>query len=301
MTSASAGSGRSASGARARPRRRAAASPLERRFGALTVRRIERPAAAVSYDFVARWADARVTRRWRGSAAASCPSRRPHAVPGHRRQLRAPADRRGRHAPARGVVAPAGRRRRRSCIEYPAVRLGRSAGRGDRSSQRLDAQGGARARSTCACGRRRRAPTAATVTTRNEDGWKLHRFDTSARAGQTGAGAVRDHVAGPRGARTSRWPRRRASEALALDARTDRPPDHRALLALATVVWLLAVEGRQGFGRDEGQYFRAGERYWGWFEELGDNIAHGRPGRSFTRAGDRSLLERQRARSPGRS
>jgi hypothetical protein len=55
-----------------------------------------------------------------------------------------------------------------------------------------------------------------------------------------------------------------------------------AILALMTVSWLLAVEGRQGFGRDEGQYFRAAERYWGWFEELGDNLAQGRPGRSFT-------------------
>ena len=53
-------------------------------------------------------------------------------------------------------------------------------------------------------------------------------------------------------------------------------------LALATVIWLLAVEGRQGFGRDEGQYFRAGERYWGWFEELGSNVADGEFKRSFT-------------------
>ncbi len=58
-----------------------------------------------------------------------------------------------------------------------------------------------------------------------------------------------------------------------------------AALALMTVTWLLAVEGRQGFGRDEGQYFRAAERYWGWFEELGDNLAQGRPGRSFTASG----------------
>ncbi len=36
-----------------------------------------------------------------------------------------------------------------------------------------------------------------------------------------------------------------------------------ALLALGTVIWLLAVEGRQGIGRDEAQYMRAGERYWG--------------------------------------
>ena len=38
------------------------------------------------------------------------------------------------------------------------------------------------------------------------------------------------------------------------------------VLALATSGWLLAVEGRQGLARDEAQYFRAGERYWGWFE-----------------------------------
>jgi hypothetical protein len=57
------------------------------------------------------------------------------------------------------------------------------------------------------------------------------------------------------------------------------------LLALMTVTWLLAVEGRQGFGRDEGQYFRAGERYWGWFEELALNLRAGHPTRSFTPAG----------------
>ncbi|HXJ21692.1 MAG TPA: glycosyltransferase family 39 protein [Polyangia bacterium] len=56
------------------------------------------------------------------------------------------------------------------------------------------------------------------------------------------------------------------------------------LLALFAVVWLLAVEGKQGIGRDEAQYMRAGERYWGWFEELGDNLVHGHPGRSFATA-----------------
>ena len=66
------------------------------------------------------------------------------------------------------------------------------------------------------------------------------------------------------------------------------------------MIWLLSVEGRQGIGRDEAQYFRAGERYWGWFSELGDNLAAGHPGRSFTAVRHRSLLERQRARSPGR-
>ncbi|HEY5089191.1 MAG TPA: glycosyltransferase family 39 protein, partial [Polyangia bacterium] len=53
-------------------------------------------------------------------------------------------------------------------------------------------------------------------------------------------------------------------------------------LALGTVLWLLAVEGREGIGRDEAQYMRAGERYWGWFEELGTNLRQGKPGRSFT-------------------
>jgi hypothetical protein len=58
-----------------------------------------------------------------------------------------------------------------------------------------------------------------------------------------------------------------------------------ALLFFGTVGWLLAVEGRQGIGRDEAQYMRAGERYWGWFGELGDNLAAGHPNRSFTAAG----------------
>jgi len=53
-------------------------------------------------------------------------------------------------------------------------------------------------------------------------------------------------------------------------------------LALLAIVWMLAVKGKQGIGRDEAQYKRAGERYWGWFEELGDNLVHGHQGRSFT-------------------
>ncbi|HEX3698617.1 MAG TPA: glycosyltransferase family 39 protein [Polyangia bacterium] len=57
------------------------------------------------------------------------------------------------------------------------------------------------------------------------------------------------------------------------------------LLGLVAVAWLLGVEGREGFGRDEGQYMRAGERYWGWFEELGGNIRAGKIGQSFTKAG----------------
>jgi hypothetical protein len=56
-------------------------------------------------------------------------------------------------------------------------------------------------------------------------------------------------------------------------------------LALAAIASLLAVEGNLGFGRDEGQYMRAGERYWGWFEEAATNLKNGRLRQSFTPAG----------------
>jgi hypothetical protein len=54
------------------------------------------------------------------------------------------------------------------------------------------------------------------------------------------------------------------------------------VLAAVTAIWLVAVEDRQGIGRDEAQYFRAGQHYWTWFAELGDNLAAGSPRRSFT-------------------
>ena len=57
------------------------------------------------------------------------------------------------------------------------------------------------------------------------------------------------------------------------------------LLFVGVVTWLLATEGAEGFGRDEGQYMRAGERYWGWFEELGHNVRQGRARESFTAPG----------------
>ncbi len=56
------------------------------------------------------------------------------------------------------------------------------------------------------------------------------------------------------------------------------------VLAVATSSWMLAVEGRQGIGRDESQYFRAGERYWGWFESVWTNLRQGHPARAFTRS-----------------
>jgi hypothetical protein len=56
-------------------------------------------------------------------------------------------------------------------------------------------------------------------------------------------------------------------------------------IGLVTVFWLLAVEGSQGIGRDEAQYFRAGEHYWGWFESGWQNLRAGHPAKTFTRAG----------------
>jgi hypothetical protein len=54
-------------------------------------------------------------------------------------------------------------------------------------------------------------------------------------------------------------------------------------LAIATSSWMLAVEGRQGIGRDESQYFRAGEHYWGWFESVAKNLREGHVKQAFTR------------------
>ena len=56
------------------------------------------------------------------------------------------------------------------------------------------------------------------------------------------------------------------------------------LLFVVTCGSLLAVEGQQGIARDEAQYFRAAERYWGWFEALGRNLGAGHPLASFSRA-----------------
>ncbi len=183
--------------------RASAATPgtpvLERRFGALTVRRIERPAAVVSYDFVARWADARVTRV---SAAGTSPCRNlgdrvqcpDLAAPSVRPQI-AEVDTRLRQALV-AQATPGGT----VVLEYPAVRLGRAIELGtglhnvwfrkqaqDPVDLRVVVGGGADA-------------TVATVRTVNEDGWKRTRIDTTARAGQTVP--VRFEVIAPAGART---------------------------------------------------------------------------------------------------
>jgi hypothetical protein len=46
---------------------------LERRFGALTLRRVERAPAVIAYDFLERWTDARVSRTQAGRPELACP------------------------------------------------------------------------------------------------------------------------------------------------------------------------------------------------------------------------------------
>ena len=299
-TSASGASGRSASAARARRGGRRGSVGVERRFGALTVRRVERPAAAVTYDFVARWADARVSRR------------RPRAAPPSRARWPAIAS----SVPdigfnfVRRQIVEVDTRLRLALLAQPvggATVVHRVPGRA-RSGASWWSRPGC---TTSGCARRRRDRSTCAVVVDGASPTRRSRPATKTAGRCTGStprrragqiAAVRFEITSPapyaRQLRAS--PRRRASEA-PRSTRAGSTGWSRARWRWRRSVWLLAVEGRQGFGRDEGQYFRAGERYWGWFEELAGNLAHGETGRSFTRAGDRSVLERQRARSPGRS
>ena len=214
--------------------------------------------------------DARVSRRGRGGAGVDCPLAGDRIqCPGIgfnfvRRQI-VEVD----TTPARGAAGASRCRRRRSSSSTRPCGSGAALVVATGLSQRLDAQGGARARSTCASSWTAREAGVDHDAQRRRLGRAPHRH-LGARRPDRG-GALRDHVAGAARAPLRASPRRRASEARCrLDVRRiDRDRLITAALALATVVWLLAVEGRQGFGRDEGQYFRAGERYWGWFEELG--------------------------------
>jgi len=80
----------------------------------------------------------------------------------------------------------------------------------------------------------------------------------------------------PRNVHAAKSPRRRFARLRSRDFGIS------ALLFVSALAWLLAVEGRQGIGRDEAQYMRAGERYWGWFAQLADNVAQGQIKQSFT-------------------
>jgi hypothetical protein len=50
-----------------------------------------------------------------------------------------------------------------------------------------------------------------------------------------------------------------------------------------TSLTLITASRTQGNTRDEGYYFDAAELYWGWYGELGDNLAAGHPLKSFSK------------------
>jgi hypothetical protein len=155
---------------------------LEQRFGALTLRRVDRPPAVIAYDFLARAREARVSRRAPGSPEVACPWSvdrfqcpdiyynfvRPQTVEVdntiHRGLLAQPV--------ADATVV----------IDYPAVPLGRelvvATGLHD-TWMRKAAQGTVDLRVLVA------GVLVATDRATNTSGWHFTRVDTSASAGRT--------------------------------------------------------------------------------------------------------------------
>ena len=153
----------------------------DERFGRLRVRLIERPAEIVSYDFVAHWADARVSRRDASGAVVACAAAGDRIVcpgPGNNlhRQL-VEVDQKLREAlltePVAGAVV---------VIEFPAVPLGRAlviaTGLHD-TWMRKAARGTVEARLTVG------DQTIELPVTSDDSGWRRTRIDTTARAGQS--------------------------------------------------------------------------------------------------------------------
>jgi hypothetical protein len=164
----------------------------ERRHGALTLRQVERPGAAVSYDFLARVGDARVSRVDASGAALPCPwqgDRFQCPLIGFnfvRRQL-VEVDTHLRWAL---LVQPV--ERARIVVEYPAVVLGRELAIATGLSNvwmRKAAKGPVDLNVTID------GKPALHVTTYNESGWLISHVDTAARAGQTAV--VRFEVSSP--------------------------------------------------------------------------------------------------------
>ena len=155
---------------------------VDDRFGRLRVRLVERPAEIVTYDFVAHWADARVSRRDARGAVVACTFAGDRIVcpaPGNNslhRQL-VEVDQKLREAlltaPAAGVAV---------VIEFPAVPLGRAlviaTGLHD-TWMRKAARGTVEAR--LAVG----GQTTELPVTSDDSGWTRTRIDTTLHAGQT--------------------------------------------------------------------------------------------------------------------
>lgn len=169
-------------GAEAPAAARGTAATFDQRFGRLRVRLVERPAEVVSYDFVARWADAHVSRRDARGALVACAragDRIACPAPGNNslhRQL-VEVDQKLREALLTEPVAGAA-----VVIEFPAVPLGRAlviaTGLHD-TWMRKAARGTVEARLTVG------DQTTELPVTSDDSGWTRTRVDTSARAGQT--------------------------------------------------------------------------------------------------------------------
>ncbi len=154
---------------------------LERRFGALTVRRIDRPAETVSYDFVARWAEASVVLREASGATIPCKLAGDRIVcPSSflRRQI-VEVDNALRLALLTQPVGQA-----TVVVEFPAVPLGQvlvvATGLHDNWARKA-ARGVVDARVVIG------GPTPevrALPVTSDDSGWTITRIDTAARAGQ---------------------------------------------------------------------------------------------------------------------
>jgi hypothetical protein len=153
----------------------------EHAAGRLTVRLVERPAAVVGYDFVARWEDARVSRRAgvgadvdceRASDRIQCPGIGYNFV----RAQMVEVDQRLRRGLLAQPVPQA-----TVVVEYPLVPLGRTlvvAAGLHNTWMRKEASGPVDLRVVIG------TEVDVSFTTRNEDGWAVRRIDTSARAGK---------------------------------------------------------------------------------------------------------------------
>ena len=168
-------------GARA-PAAAGGTTTVDERFGRLRVRLIERPAELVSYDFVAHWADARVSRRNAAGVMVDCARSGERFLcppPGNsslQRQL-VEVDQKLRQALLTEPIAGAA-----VVIEFPAVPLGRvlaiATGLHD-TWMRKAARGTVEARLTVG------EKTTELPVTSDDSRWTRTRIDTTARAGQT--------------------------------------------------------------------------------------------------------------------
>jgi hypothetical protein len=160
----------------------AATVARDERFGRLRVRLLERPAEAVTYDFAAHAAEARVSRRDAAGAVVDClPAGERVACPGTgsvllRRQL-VEVDQKLREALLTEPLPRAA-----LAIEFPAVPLGRTlviaTGLHD-TWMRKAARGTVEARLTVG------DQTTVLPLTTDDSAWTRTRVDTSSRAGQT--------------------------------------------------------------------------------------------------------------------